>query len=192
LLHIAADWPGHFPNGKAIVGALIEAGADVNARVDEPDPETPLHWAASSDDVEVLDALLDGGADIEARGAVLGGGTPLADAAGFGQWRAAHRLVERGARVLLHQAAAIGLMSRVEEYFAGAALPEPEEITNALWYACNGGQRLAAEYMLDRGADINWVGYDDQTPLDMAESKGDEELVRWLRGRGAKLAGELS
>jgi hypothetical protein len=26
----------------------------------------PLHWAASSDDVEVLDALIDGGADIEA------------------------------------------------------------------------------------------------------------------------------
>jgi uncharacterized protein len=30
--------------------------------------ETPLHWAASSDDVEVLDALLDLRADIEAPG----------------------------------------------------------------------------------------------------------------------------
>ncbi|MFL5976483.1 MAG: ankyrin repeat domain-containing protein, partial [Solirubrobacterales bacterium] len=32
-----------------------------------------MHWAASSDDVEVLDALLDAGADIEAPGAILGG-----------------------------------------------------------------------------------------------------------------------
>ena len=32
LLHVATDWPGHFPNGAATVAALIEAGADVNAR----------------------------------------------------------------------------------------------------------------------------------------------------------------
>ena len=43
-----------------------------------------LHWAASSDDLAVLDALLDAGADIEAPGAVLGGGSALADACGFG------------------------------------------------------------------------------------------------------------
>ena len=51
--------------------------------------ETPLHWAASSDDVEALDALLDAGADIEAGGAVIAGGTPIADAVAFGQWNAA-------------------------------------------------------------------------------------------------------
>jgi hypothetical protein len=32
LLHIATDWPGHFPNGAATVGALIAHGAEVNAR----------------------------------------------------------------------------------------------------------------------------------------------------------------
>lgn len=30
LLHVATDWPGHFPSGPAVVGALIEAGVDVN------------------------------------------------------------------------------------------------------------------------------------------------------------------
>jgi hypothetical protein len=59
--------------------------------------ETALHWAASSDDVEVRDALLDAGADLEAPGSVIDGGTPLADAVAFGQWNAARRLLERGA-----------------------------------------------------------------------------------------------
>lgn len=44
---------------------------------------------------------------------MIGGGTPLADATAFGQWRAARRLVERGARTELWQEAALGLMDRV-------------------------------------------------------------------------------
>ena len=98
LLHVATDWPGHFPNVAAIVATLIAGGADANARFIGAHAETPLHWAASSDDVAAIDALLDGGADIEIAGAVLGGGSPLADAVGFGQWNAARRLVERGAK----------------------------------------------------------------------------------------------
>ena len=62
LLHVVTDWPGHFPNGEATIAVLVDAGADVNARFTGPHTETPLHWAASSDDVEVLDALLDRGA----------------------------------------------------------------------------------------------------------------------------------
>src|SRR4029077_942655 len=79
LLHAATDWPGHYPNNAATVHALLEAGADVDARLTGPHTETPLHWTASSNDVEVMDVLLDAGADIEARGAVIAGGTPLAD-----------------------------------------------------------------------------------------------------------------
>src|SRR6188472_3788037 len=59
LLHVVTDWPRHFPNSAASVAALVAAGADVNATVTGPHAETPLHWAASSDDAQVLDALLD-------------------------------------------------------------------------------------------------------------------------------------
>src|SRR5437870_11608318 len=118
LLHVATGWPGHFPNGSATVAALIASGAEVNARFIGRHTETPLHWAASSDDVAVLDTLLDAGADIEAPGSVIGGGTPLSDAVAFGQWQAARRLVERGARTTLWQAAALGLLDRIQEHFA--------------------------------------------------------------------------
>jgi ankyrin repeat protein len=220
LLHVATDWPDHFPNGAATVAALIARGADVNARfigthteplaagqpaaeaqgkLRQPVPresaaleisrETPLHWAASCDDVAVLDALLDGGADIEATGAVIGGGTPLADPVAFGQWQAARRLVERGAKTTLSQAAAMGLIQQVEEYFAQGT-PSKEEVTAAFWYACHGGQREAAAYLLSRGADVNWVGWGGQTPLDIAKRSGNGDLVEWLRGMGAKAGKE--
>jgi uncharacterized protein len=191
LLHIATDYPGHFPNAKDTVRALIAAGADVNARFAGQHGETPLHWAASGDDVEVLDALLDAGADLEADGSVIDGGTPLADAVAFGQWNAARRLLERGATANLWQAAAVGRMTRVQELVAVPAPPTADEITNAFWCACHGGQRATAEYLLDQGADISWIGHDNLTPLDAAARSDAHHLVDWLQARGAKTATEL-
>jgi uncharacterized protein len=189
LLHLATDWPGNFPNGSETVAALAAAGADVNARIGGAHTETPLHWAASCDDVPVLDKLLDLGADIEADGAVIAGGTPLADAVAFGQWKTARQLIERGAKSNLWQSAALGLMDRVASHFEDASSPPPaEEITKAFWLACHGGQREAAEYLLDRGADINWIGYDGLTPLGAARRSEASDVADWLAGRGAKSA----
>ncbi len=193
LLHVVTDWPGHYPRGAAIVAALVDAGAEVNARFRGPHEETPLHWAASSDDVAVLDALLDAGADIEASGAVLGGGPPLADARGFKNWRAANRLVERGAQVTLVDAATLGLLDRVEQRFEAPKPPAEEEVTRALWGACHGGRAECAEYLIDRGAELNWIPpWERLTPLDAAEREHAEGLVRYLRSRGAKSAIQLS
>ena len=192
LLHVAADWPGHFPNGAQTVATLAAAGADVNARVKHSRPgsapETPLHWAASSDDVAVLDALLDAGADIEAPGAVFTDGPAMSDAVVFAQWNAARRLLERGATTTIWQAAALGLLDRVRELCSLQPGPSPDEITNAFWNACRGGQFACAEYLLERGADLHWVGHDNRTPSDVARESGDAALQAWLRARGAKRA----
>jgi ankyrin repeat protein len=59
-LHLFADAPGHRPNAAGVVAALVEAGADLDAHaVDMWHHETALHWAASNDDVELIDALVD-------------------------------------------------------------------------------------------------------------------------------------
>jgi ankyrin repeat protein len=188
-LHAATDWPGFFPNGPQIVAVLIDAGGDPDAAVQGSwHAETPLHWAASSDDVEVARALIDGGADIEAPGASIAGGTPLDDAVGYGCWNVARLLVERGARVdRLWHAAALGMISRVQELLADEP-PTHQQITDAFWQACHGGQRRMAEYLLARGADLNGTpSWGDDTPLDVAESvdTGREALISWLRDLGA-------
>jgi len=192
LLHVAADWPGHFPQGARTVAALVAAGADVHASVNHPTAhssrETPLHWAASSDDVAVLDALLDGGADIEAPGAIFTGGAPMSDAVIFAQWRAARRLLERGATTTLWQAAALGLLERVRELRSATPPPAVEQLTNALWHACRGGQRAVVEYLVSQGADINSIGHDHKTPLDVARETGNDSLAAWLEAHGAKPA----
>lgn len=191
LLHVVADWPGHFPHGAATVVALAQAGADVNARFEGPHHETPLHWAASCDVVAVLDALLDAGANIEARGAVIGGGTPLSDATAFAQWHAAFRLVERGAATTLFTASALGMQERVAAYFTSAAAPGADEVDAAFWGACHGGRLPTARYLVERGADLNWVAtWEPLTPLDAAQRTSPDaaDLIRWLRALGAKTA----
>lgn len=195
-LHVAADWPGFFPKGPAIVAQLIAAGADPNAPVEGSwHAETALHWAASSDDVEVARALIHGGADIEAPGASIAGGTPLDDAVGYGCWRVARLLVERGARVdKLWQAAALGMTSRVEELLSSAP-PTRQDLTDAFWQACHGGHRRMAERLLSLGADLNGTpSWGETTPLDVADSvdTGRQALVDWLHEQGARSSKQTS
>lgn len=190
-LHIATDWPGYFPNGPAVVTALIAAGGDPNARMMGPhSSETPLQWAASSDDVDVAEALITGGADLEMAGASIAGGTALDNAIGYACWQVARLLVAHGAKVeKLWHAAALGMIPAIEKFIAAPDQPTSIELNNAFWHACSGGKRRAAEYLLARGADVNWIpDYAKQSPLDIACSldTGRQALVTWLRSRGVR------
>jgi uncharacterized protein len=193
-LHVVTDWPGYFPNGPAVVRLLLDAGADPNAAfTGGTHSETPLHWAASSDDVDVAEALIDGGADVEAPGGSIDD-TPLDNAVGYGCWHVARLLVRRGARVdKLWHAAALGVMARVEDLLAASPAPTTDEINEAFWQACHGGQRRTAEYLLTHGADMNATpGYAaGRTPLDIAGALDTrkENIVTWLRELGATSAG---
>jgi ankyrin repeat protein len=189
-LHVVADWPGYFPNGPEIVRVLVDAGADPNAH--QPGEETPLHWAASSDDWHVADALIVAGADVNAPDGSIG--TPLANAVGYGCWDVARLLVARGAEVDQPWiAASLGLLDRLAELLGDS--PSTEQVSQAFWHACAGGQRRAAEYLLSRGADLALVPeYSKGTPLDAAGGRGTQRdsVITWLRGVGARSSADLS
>lgn len=192
LLHVATDWPGHFPHVGEVITLLVEAGADVNARFRGAHKETPLHWAASSDDVEALDALLDAGADIDAAGGVVGDGTPLNDATAFAQWDAARRLMDRGARANVFDLAALGLTAR-----ALAIVDQPDvsadELNSGFWASCHGSQLETAQALRERGADLNWLPpWEAATPLDAAVRSADDRLVSWLRALDAKSGADVT
>jgi hypothetical protein len=192
-LHFVTDWPGYFPNGPEVVHVLVDAGADPNALTtggDSPTPgpgsETPLHWAASSDDLEVAEALIDRGADLNTPDGSIG--TPLENAVGYGCWHVARLLVARGARAdQAWVAAAMGMRSRLEELLG--ADPAPEVVSQAFWHACGAADRRTAEYLLGRGADLAWEpDYASGTALDAATGTGTrrENVVTWLRELGAQ------
>jgi ankyrin repeat protein len=188
-LHAATDWPGYFPAAPAAVALLLETGADPNDDTGGGRPETPLHWAASTDDLDVAVVLIDTGADLETPGGSIG--TPLDNAIGYNCWHVARLLVARGAKLdRLWHAAALGSLERIEQLLAARPTP-PGEVSQAFWHACAGGQRRAAEYLLARGAELNWVpDYAQGTALDAAGSRTTrrENVVGWLRERGATSA----
>jgi hypothetical protein len=122
----------------------------------------------------------------------------MADATAFAQWNAARRLVERGARTNLYQSAAMGLVDRIEPLFTATAPPTADEITQAFWGACAGGQLAAAQLLADNGADVHWVStWDGLTPLEAARRSRDQDashgaprthdrqfdaVIAWLEG----------
>ncbi len=194
-LHLVTDWPGYFPNGPQIAALLIDAGADPNAlttsRGSDPDPgsETPLHYAASSDDADVAEVLIDRGAGLETPDGSIG--TPLDNAIGYGCWHVARLLVARGARVdKAWHAAALGMLSRLQELLGSD--PPAEDVSQAFYHACGGHQRRAAEHLLSRGADLNWEPdyARGTTPLDAAsgQSTRQQNVITWLGDVGARSA----
>lgn len=185
-LHVVTDWPGYFPNGPQIARLLIDAGADVDARGPDGTGETPLHWAASSDDADVAEVLLDAGADLEAPNGSIG--TPLDNAIGYGCFNVARLLVARGAKVeRLWHAAALGHTATLTALLDTRPGPSHDLINQALWHACCGGQRRCAELLVNHGADLHFTpDYGQGSLVDAASSLGTQQtnLIEWLRAQG--------
>ena len=76
---------------------------------------------------------------------------------------------------------------------AWAAGRMPGDVTAVFWGACHGGRHQCAEYLLDRGAELNSIPpWENLTPLDAAEREHATGLMQWLRARGATTAARRS
>ena len=170
---------------------------------------TLLHVAAETDDVALATYLLDAGAELEAE--AQWGHTPLEWAANMHSPQVAELLLEYGAqRHGLWTGSALGMLSVVQDAFDGAALrhgvarsPRPntvlegwpengafrtgDVVSDAFYIACRNGQTDVAEFLLDRGADINAMGYFGGCAAHWAAMNGHRETVEWLVSRGADL-----
>lgn len=205
LLHVLCDYPGHRPRSRLTAQILIRAGADVNARAKfegKTDPgETPLHWAASSDDVAMIEVLLDSGAEIDIDGGVIANGTPLWEAVVFCMPNAAAKLIQRGATYNLMIAAGVGRLDLVAEFFdakgeitdragvlPGWSTPRPARdcIDSAFGMACRNGHLETAQWLLQKHPDIDRKNPVGETPLDQAVQRNHAAVAAWLASIGAK------
>ncbi|SDX75458.1 ankyrin repeat domain-containing protein [Paenibacillus sp. CF384] len=207
LLHHLCDWPGHYPNQLEIGQALLDAGADVNARAIDPERgETSLQWTASNDDVAMANLLLDAGTPIDG---LNDDRRPLAQSLWYGCTKVTDLLVRRGASLDLELAAAVGRTDLLPSFFGpdGELLPSagkhrepvnttdhsaPEELLQqALIYAIIGGSHESASYLVDRGADVNGIpsGFDHTgaAPLHWAAAGTNTAIIQLLVARGADL-----
>jgi len=191
------ETPLHRVDGRSAAGALVDAGAMLEARDTEFDM-TPLFNA----DLEVSAFLIEKGAEVDASGPQ--GMTPLIWACQSGFLEKVELLIENGADVnagggkiktALHAASNWGhveIMRRLLVRDARIEARDGSGWTPLHWAAFEGGPEAAA-LLIDRGADKNARTLDGwsmfaagSTPLDIAERARFGMMVEFLRARGCK------
>jgi hypothetical protein len=127
----------------------------------------------------LIDVLCDRGADPNAA---------LHSATLLNEMEAAHALIARGAHIDLPLAAALGRTEDFRRLLAGAS---QDDRHLALALASQFGQIEIVRLLFDAGEDPNRYnpvgGHSHSTPLHQAAAAGNEELVRLLVERGARL-----
>lgn len=173
-------------NIHAIATRLLDAGADVNAEADVyGGGATTLGLVVTSAHprrVGVQNALAD---LLLERGGKMGTGI-VRDCLMNGCPEAAAHTVARGAPVNLEEAAGIGRLDIIMQYFEPPHTVSPADAAAALimgsWY----DQRDVVTFLLDRGVDAGIRTHGDgTTALHIAAYLGNTELVTLLLERGA-------
>lgn len=189
------------------VRALLSEDARLTEARDVYD-KTPLHLAAEKNHAEIAGILLEAGANLEQL--TTWGMTPLEWAANMNSRAVADKLIAAGARLNMWSAAGLGMPETVAAFFGpddslrdGAAqtrnkrepggkwvaVPAPtdrrEIISDAFYIASRNGHAPVAQFLLDKGADIDTRGFFGAPGLHWAAMNGHKETVELLLSRGA-------
>jgi ankyrin repeat protein len=161
LIHKAADC-----NLLSAVRYLVEERGQIEVR--DRFGGTPLHHAVQGGHEYLVRWLLDSGADLESEDCRLG--TPLELAVVKRHDHIIKLLLERGAETN----------------------KPSHQFSNTLEAACNAnGPMELVEHLIDSGAEVNrkegTVGRSERTALEAAAHAGNEEVVRLLIAKGAKV-----
>jgi RNA polymerase sigma factor (sigma-70 family) len=187
---------------RARIDALLGATPDLINHADALG-NGPLHWAALTRQLDLIDRFHELGADIDVRRA--DGRSPvrvaidgdywyrprdLPDDAISDPWIVARRLLDRGARLDLDMACSMGDVERVEEILAqdpSAARRLDPSRCSPLFRAASSGHAQAVRLLLDRGADPSIP--EDLAPrgraLHAAASRNDLNMAELLLEHGA-------
>jgi len=182
---------------RDIVAALLDAGAQVNAR-ERASGTTALHWAAEAGNPDLIDILAEKGADLAAADswynlAPLGWATLVDWAPDFRNDRegAADKLLALGVRLDPFSAVILNEAGRLR----GAIEEDPAIVSERLGFVGQGqqplhlavvrGNREMAEVLIDGGADVNSLSGWGVSALAMARAGKDDWMVDRLTMAGA-------
>jgi|GEM_PF-1924796 len=158
------DSPLHFAANAGVARALIDHGADIEAR--DWSDRTPLHWAAQFGRADVVGLLIESGARVDSLSS--DGATPL-------HWAARQGHIE-AARLLLQ---------------AGAGANRKDDHGRApLHLAAWSGGTAVVELLLEAGADPAERNKGGQTPRHEAKLNGQEAAARILEAAQCESVGE--
>ena len=156
-----------FGNHVEVARALIEAGADVNAKDDTVQSPYLIATSEVGDDPRLLELTLDHGAKVDDKDSY--NGTGLIRAAERGFPRIVRRLLEAG--IDRDHVNRLGWTALHEAIVLGEGGREHVATVRAL---------------IEGGVDVNIPDGDGVRPLALAEQRGHEEIADLLRGADAR------
>jgi ankyrin repeat protein len=152
-------------NAVLVLEALLDAGADVDAKADMYGGSTTVGLVATSihpqnagvqDDL--IDVLIAHGAHIDGQGAGGGAANLINSCLANARPGAAEYLARRGAPIDLEGAAGLGRLDLVRQFFDGAGQlangATATQMKDGFSWACEYGRTEVVEFLLARGLDV--------------------------------------
>jgi Ankyrin repeats (3 copies) len=181
-----------------IARMLLDVGADVNAESEAYGGgstalglvATSVHPEKAGVQIPLLELLLERGAYIDKPGRTRGEQNAVGACLANGRGHAAQFFAARGARMNFEEAAGLGDLDLVKEYFDENGLRKPavgpRQLACGFLYACQYGRTDVVRFLLEKGVGPGVRNREGQTGLHWAAYGPHVEIVKLLLEHGAQ------